>query len=440
MFSSMLLAVATPLSAVPLIPFDILAKAPAISAAVVSPDGTQVATIETVDGRGAVHVGPLAGPRRLVLRNPDRSIDNVRWSADGRWLLVLQDSGGDEGYHLFRIDAATPGSARDLTPFAGANAEILRMPAGQAGPLLLAINRRDPEYADVYAVDPEAGTVREVLRNDAGYTEFFADGSGAVRAAGRITPDGSLELWGRAAADGAFVRLYTAPAAERFRILGIHADGRSVIVRSNRDGNVERAMLIGFSGGRPRRLNGGDCGSFDVDDILQDAAGPIATACTRIASDLTPLEGGFAEAVRLARRVAPGDSLSLESRSADGKVSLFYTDAGNRPGRFIVVSGGKASVFAETRPELAGYAFAPTQRFRLRARDGLPLLGYVTRPLASRGPGPTIVAVHGGPWTRDAASFERETQFYANRGYTVVQINFRGSTGLGKRVFEGGVG
>ncbi|PCG07447.1 S9 family peptidase [Novosphingobium sp. B1] len=440
MFSSMLLAVATPLSAVPLIPFEILAKAPAISAAVLSPDGTRVATIETVDGRGAVHVGPLAGPRRLVLRNPDRSIDNVRWSADGRWLLVMQDSGGDEGYHLFRIDPATPGSARDLTPFAGANAEILRTPAGQAGPLLLAINRRDPEFADVYAVDPDAGTVREVLRNDAGYTEFFADASGVVRAAGRITPDGSLELWGRGEGDGHFVRLYAAPATERFKIIGIHADGRSVIVRSNRGNDIERALLIGFGGGKPRRLKGADCGSFDVDDVLQAASGPIAAACTRIASDLAPLDGDFAKAVRLARAVAPGDSLSLESRSADGQISLFYTDAGHRPGRFILVRGDKASVFAETRPELVGYAFAPTEPFRLRARDGLPLLGYVTRPLGSRGPGPTIVAVHGGPWTRDAATFERETQFYANRGYTVIQVNFRGSTGLGKRVFDGGVG
>lgn len=440
MFSSLLLAAATPLAAAPLIPFDILAKAPAISAAIVSPDGTRVATIETVDGRGSIHVGPVDGPRRLVLRNPERSIDNVRWSADGRWLLVLQDSGGDEGYHLFRIDPAAPGSARDLTPFAGANAEIVRTPAGQAGPLLLAINRRDPEYADVYAVDPEAGTVREVLRNDSGFTEFFADRSGVVRAAGRITPDGSLELWGRPSESGEFVRLYTAPVTERFKILGIHSEGQSVIVRSNRGGDIERAMLVGLSGGTTRQPKWADCGVFDVDDILQEASGPIAAACTLIASDLVPLEGGFAKTVRLARRIASGDSLSLESRSADGQVTMFYTDAGHRPGRFIVVHGGRASAFAEMRPELAGYAFAPTEPFRLRARDGLPLLGYVTRPLGSRGPGPTIVAVHGGPWTRDAATFERETQFYANRGYTVVQINFRGSTGLGKRVFDGGVG
>ncbi len=440
MISSILLAIATPLAAAPLIPFDVLAKAPAISAAVVSPDGTRVATIETVDGRGAVHVGQLGGPRQLVLRNPERSIDNVRWSADGRWLLVLQDSGGDEGYHLFRIDPEAPGSAHDLTPFAGANAEIVRTPAGQAGPLLLAINRRDPEYADVYALDPEAGTLREVLRNDAGYTEFFADASGEVRAAGRITPDGSLELWGRKQGGGEFVRLYTAPATERFKILGIHAAGRSVIVRSNRESDVERALLIGLSDGKVRRLKGGDCGRFDLDDILQDAAGPIAAACTRIASDLAPLAPGFAEAVGKARQIAQKDSLSLESRSADGQVTLFYTDAGHRPGRFVLVRGGKASVFAETRPELAAYAFAPTEPFRLRARDGLPLLGYVTRPLGSRNAGPTIVAVHGGPWTRDAATFERETQFYANRGYTVIQVNFRGSTGLGKRVFDAGVG
>lgn len=440
MFTTLLVALATPVPAAPLIPFDVLARSPAISAAVVSPDGTRIATIETVDGRGAVHVGPIDGPRKLVLRNPDRSIGNVRWSADGRWLYVLQDSGGDEGYHLFRIDPDAPGGAVDMTPFAGASVELISTPGSHQGPLLVAINSRDPGYADVFAIDLAAGTVNEVLRNDAGYTEFFADAEGQVRAAGRITADGSLELWGRTGSANGFTRLYSAPPAERFKIIGLHAGGNSVIVRSNRGADVERTMLVDLVTGRRQNLAGGNCGKFDIDDILQDRSGPFAVACTRIASDLSALRKSFGATLRQARMIAGDHSLSLESRSADGKVTLFYSDAGNRPGRFIMVRGKTASTFAETRPELTGYAFAPTQPFRMRARDGLPLLGYVTRPRGQSGPGPAIVAVHGGPWTRDAATFERETQFYANRGYTVIQVNFRGSTGLGKRVFDGGVG
>lgn len=439
MILSLVLA-ATSLPAEPLIPFDTLARGPSISAVAVSPDGARVATIEMNDGRSSIYEGEIGGTRRLLYRNPARSIDNVRWSADGRWLFFLQDSGGDEGYHLFRLDRTNPGEATDLTPFAGVAVELVSTPRGYAGPILVAINRRDPQFSDVFAVDLTNGQVTEVFRNDAQYTEFFADAQGRIRAAGRIVADGSLELWGRADGTSSLRRLYTAPANERFKALAMHADGQSIIVKSNRRSNFERAMLISLADGNQRPLRNGTCGRYDVDDVLQDQNGPLAVVCTRLAGELDPLRGSFARDVRATRSLVGAGSLSFESQSADGATTIFYSDASNRPGRFLIVRSGVASVFAETRPELASYRFAPSEPFRMRARDGMPLLGYVTRPIGQRIAGPAIVAVHGGPWTRDAGSFERETQFYANRGYTVIQVNFRGSTGLGKQLFEGGIG
>jgi dipeptidyl aminopeptidase/acylaminoacyl peptidase len=439
MFLSLVLA-ATSLSAEPLIPFETLARGPAISAVAVSPNGARVATIEMNEGRASIHEGEIEGTRQLLYRNPDRSIDNIRWSADGRWLYFLQDSGGDEGYHLFRLDRATPGRVTDLTPFAGVAVELVPTPRGYTGPILVTINRRDPQFSDVYSVDLDGGQVTEVLRNDAQYTEFFADAQGRIRAAGRIVADGSLEPWGRADGAGTFRLLYTAAANERFKALAVHADGQSIIAKTNRRSNFEQAILISLAGGRQRPLRNGNCGRYDVDDILQDRNGPLAVACTRLVSELEPLQATFADDVRAARTLVGSNSLSFESRSADGGVTIFYSDASNRPGRFLIVRNGVASAFAETRPELSAYRFAPSEPVRLRARDGMPLLGYVTRPVGQTVAGPTIVAVHGGPWTRDSGSFERETQFYANRGYTVIQVNFRGSTGLGKQLFEGGIG
>lgn len=439
MILSLVLA-ATSVSAEPLIPFDILARGPSISTVAVSPDGARVATIEMNDGRASIYEGEIGGTRRLLYRNPARSIDNVRWSTDGRWLFFLQDSGGDEGYHLFRLDRAGPGQVTDLTPFAGVAAELVLTPRGYSGPILVAINRRDPQFSDVYSVDLASGQVSEIFRNDAQYTEFFADAQGRILAAGRIVADGSLELWGRTDGTSRLRRLYTAPANERFKALGVHADGQTVIAKSNRQSNFERATLISLADGRQRPLPNGTCGRYDVDDVLQDPNGPLAVVCTRLAGQLDPLQGAFARDVRATRSLVGAGSLSFESQSADGRATIFYSDASNRPGRFLIVRNGSASVFAETRPELATYRFAPAEPFRMRARDGMPLLGYVTRPVGQRRAGPTIVAVHGGPWTRDAGTFERETQFYVNRGYTVIQVNFRGSTGLGKQLFDGGIG
>lgn len=438
MILSLILAT-TVASTEPLIPFNILARGPSISAAVVSPDGARIATIEMNEGRASIYEGELGSARRLLYRNADRSIDNIRWSADGRWLYFLQDTGGDEGYHLFRLDRENPGQVTDLTPFRGATAEIVSTPRGYAGPIIVTINQRDPQFADVYAVNLADGQVTEVLRNDAQYTEFFADAQGRIRAAGRIVADGSLELWGRPNGTAPFRLLYTAPANERFKAMAVHADGQSLIAKSNRRSNFEHAFQISLTNGQQSLLRNGSCGQYDIDDILQDRNGPIGVVCTRLVSEIEPLQSDFGRDVRAARAFVGSGSLSFESRSADGRSTIFYSDASNRPGRFVIVRDGVASTFAETRPELAAYRFAPSQPFRMRARDGMPLLGYVTRPLGQNAAGPTIIAVHGGPWTRDAASFERETQFYANRGYTVIQVNFRGSTGLGRRLFEGGI-
>jgi dipeptidyl aminopeptidase/acylaminoacyl peptidase len=439
MILSLILAT-TPLAVEPLIPFHILARGPSVSAVAISPDGSRVATIEMNDGRASIYEGEAGGPRRLIYRNPERSIDNIRWSADGRWLYFLQDSGGDEGYHLFRLDRENSGRVTDLTPYRGAAVELVSTPRGYAGPVLVTINRRDPQYADVYSVNLTSGQVTEVFRNDGQYTEFYADAQGRIRATGRIVSNGSLELWGRNDEHGSFARLYVAPATERFKALAFHADGQSIVAKTNRQGNFERAVLITIAGGRTRPLRNGSCGQYDIDDILQDQSGPIGTVCTRVVSEIEPFQTSFARDVRAARTLVGAGSLSLESRSENGQITIFYSDASNRPGRFVIVRNGVASTFAETRPELASYRFAPSEPFRMRARDGMPLLGYITRPLGQNVPGPTIVAVHGGPWTRDVGGFERETQFYANRGYTVVQVNFRGSTGLGKRLFEGGMG
>lgn len=423
-----------------LIPFETLARGPAISAVAISPGGKRVATIEMKDGRASIFEGNIDGDRRLIYRDSERSIDNVRWSADGKWLYFLQDSGGDEGYHLFRLDPAYPNEAKDLTPFSGITAELVATPPGYAGSVLVAMNKRDPQYPDVYAVDLRSGQITEIFRNQANYTEFFADRQGDIRAAGRIMADGTLELWGRESTAATLRLLYSAPAQERFKALAIHNDGRSVIVKSNRKAQFERASLVSFSDGQVRRMPDGACGNFDLDSIIQDQSGPMAALCTHITSDIIPLNRAFRKDVQSARKFLHTDSISFESRSHNGEATMLYSDASDRPGRFILVRNGKTSVFAETRPELAAYRFAQSKAFRMRARDGLPLLGYVTRPIGQNKAGPTIVAVHGGPWTRDAAAFERETQFYVNRGYTVIQVNFRGSTGLGKHVFEGGIG
>lgn len=405
----------------------------------VSPDGTDVATIETVDGRGSIFLRKADGSSTLIYRDPERSINNVRWSSDGRWLLFLQDAGGDEGYHLFRLDPTKPGPPTDLTPFSKISAELVPTPVGRDAPLLVAINRRDAAYPDVFAVDPSTGKLNERFRNTGKFIEYFADGSGNILAAVAISDSGVLTVNARRTPDAPFEAVYSAPADERFKALSVTAAGNALLARSNRGQEAERLLSIPLAKGKARMI--GTCGRYDVEDVIQNTIGVIGVVCITDRAQITALSSQFQRTVKtVSKLVGREASLSLESRSQDGSTTIFYSDRSDRPGRFVIVRNGIAASFAETRPWLAESKFAVTKPITIEARDGLLLSGYVTRPPGAKSAGPTILAVHGGPWTRDSAGFERETQFYASRGYNVLQVNFRGSTGLGKRLFEAAVG
>ena len=140
----------------------------------------------TVAGRGAVVLHALATGERTVLhQDPERSVGNIAWSGDGRWLYFFQDRGGDEGYHLYRLDPRqSPARAVDLTPFPGAVAEAIATPVALPDRVLVALNRRDPERPDAYSVDLATGALTEQVRNDGRFVEYFADGQGRIGATG----------------------------------------------------------------------------------------------------------------------------------------------------------------------------------------------------------------------------------------------------------------
>ncbi len=427
-----------------LTPLEDFARAPQFQSAAVSPDGARIATIEMLDGRAAIYVVALStGERHLVYRNADRSLGNVSWSPDSRFLLTLQDNGGDEGYHLFRLDPAGMGKAVDLTPFKGVQAELIRTSGQRSGAIAISLNKRDPQYSDAYSLDVATGALALQIENPAKFTEYFAGSNGKVGAASVITPTGEFEVWSVEGGPSRWARRYVAPTTARFKALALSADGSSLIAKTDQSRSTERLIAIPLAGGSPTSLPTGKlCDRFDVTDVIIGATGIDGSTCASTRIEIDATEASLAHAVAEARRLSGHDSnISLESRSLDGRTVILFADKGDRPGSFFLkVPGRGARLFAETRPWLAHRALAIPRAYWVRARDGLPLLTYVTHPLANQRPGPTVIAIHGGPWSRDTGGYEGETQLLASRGYTVIQVNFRGSTGLGRQVYEGGVG
>ena len=270
-----------------LIPLELLAQGPELSTVKVAPDKRQLAVVAMRDGRRSIMLDDMdGGNRRLLYRNPLRSIGDVHWSGDGRWLYTFQDAGGDEGYHLFRIDLQRPGSATDLTPFAGSRVEAIRTPSPPPRVVPITLDRRDREWPDAYSLDLATGKLTEQVRNTIGATEFFADEKGLVRAATAIRIDGRLELLRKNPA-GRWSVLYIAPIFERFSVVTLAPGGRSVIVRTNRDRAAEQLLEIELATGRQKPVLDGTCGRFDVGGIQYRSDGKVAAiTCVLERADL----------------------------------------------------------------------------------------------------------------------------------------------------------
>jgi dipeptidyl aminopeptidase/acylaminoacyl peptidase len=379
------------------------------------------------------------GHAKLIYRDPQSSIDNVEWSADGRWLLFLKDSGGNEVTHLYRLDPRHPGPPIDLTPIEKGPVGLIGLPKRAGNAAIVTIGARDPERPDVYRIQLSTGRVRRILLNT-GETDFYTNELGAVRAASTIDSDGTMKILARRGS--AWVPIYSAPPDERLTVLGISPDGRQLIVRSNRDRPTEQLLGLDLAQGAIRSIVAHECGPFDADQLYWDSitSKPAAVSCTTDRARIIPLGSSASAAVRSVQGFAGRDiAMSLVSLATRSRAAIFSVEASDRPTRYVVFSNGHANYLPDPWPWLAKYHFSKSVFERVSARDGLSIPVYVTRAEGSE-PRPTVVLLHGGPWDRDREEFNPELQQLVNRGFSVLQVNYRGSTGFGRSHWQAGVG
>ena len=445
---------------VPLLPLEQLLARPRVTSVQVHPAGTAMAVVEQEGARAVIAVYDRALRRQgTVFRDSLRSVSHVRWSGDGRWLLSLHDRGGDEGYHLLRIDPRRTAAAAalqplDLTPFAGAEVELLATPAGTAT-AIVASNHRDPRVSDVYRVNLVTGALTRLATNPGDVTVWAVSARGRVGAASAVLADGTLEVRTPQAGAARWRTVYRAAPSERFTLLGVDDRTGDVIARTNRDRAAEVFVRLDPRTGRVRQTTASACTGFDAGTLVHTLRGALlgescASEARRFHAGSAPLRAVIAQAGTQMNGVvgASGDATDLsravefESASADGMLVAFYTHAPDDPGAFVLVdarSGRSERVFP-LRPDISRAALAATTFHWFTARDGLRLSFLLTRSRSSTAEKqPVVLVVHGGPWTRDELGYSAETQLLANRGYTVLQVNFRGSTGLGTATVDGAV-
>jgi dipeptidyl aminopeptidase/acylaminoacyl peptidase len=431
----------------PLIDRDVFFGDPEIAAGQLSPDGRFISFVRPLDGVMNVWIVERGQPfdaARPITDARDRPITGYFWSADGRYVLYVRDQGGDENFRVYAIDPTAPSApgqrtppARDLTPYEGVRAMLYSVPENTPNQILIGLNDRNPQVHDVYRVDLRTGERTLVRRNDDNVAGWVADLDGRLRLGVRQTADGGNEIL---RIDGQqLTRIYACSNEESCGPVRFHTDGRRVYSITNRgDTDLIGLVLLDTQTGATELVerdpeNEVDFGSAVFSRVTRQL---IATAYVGDRLRIYPRDPEFARDLERVRAALPGGDLSLRSPTRDDRLWLVSVTSDVDPGATYIYDRqtGEVEFLYRPRPDLPTEHLAPMRAIRYTARDGLEIPAYLTLP---QGVEPRNLAVvvlpHGGPWARDFWGYDSFAQFLANRGYAVLQPNFRGSTGYGKR-------
>jgi dipeptidyl aminopeptidase/acylaminoacyl peptidase len=425
----------------PLIPRETIFGNAEREAARVSPDGTMLAYLAPHDGKQSVWVRTIGkADDRVVAHDPDRPIYLARWQGDSRHVLYQQDRGGDENYHLFQVDLVG-GTPRDVTPGERVRAMPLAVDPRVPNEALVTLNARNPRLLDVHRLTLTTGVSVLDTENPGDVISWLADNALVVRAAVAQVPGGSYVIRIRDDAAAPWRALDDIPFTDGApRIVAFSPDDRALYAITAKDANASR--LVRYDLATAARTVVHEHPEYEVERIYVDPGTREVVAVAVLEERLiwTAVAPSFRGDLAALRSVNAGDFL-IESASADGNTLIVRYLSDALPDHYYAYDRRRraATLLFCDRPRLLKYELAPMTPVQFVARDGLPIRGYLTLP-----PGleprclPTVLYVHGGPWYRDRWGYEPIVQWLANRGYAVLQVNFRGSTGYGKAFLNAG--
>lgn len=433
-----------------LIPRQVLFGNPDTIMVTLSPDGTSIGYLAPLDGVLNVWVAPTTdlGRARVVTNDTGRGIRSYFWTYTNKHMLYLQDKDGDEEWHIYRVNLET-NQEIDLTPLSGITARFIKISHNFPDEILVGLNDRDAQLHDVYRVNIITGERQLLQQNSEGFADYFADEMYTVRLATRILSDGAKELYTLTDA-GTWQYLTSIPMEDMFNTSPIHFDktGMVLYMVDSRDRNTSAMTMLRLETGE-QTVVAEDPQADTSDLIVHPTTKHIqAVAFTYERKQWQIIDPSIADDLAYLRTVADGD-VEVVSRTLDDThwIVTYLMDNGPVRSYYYDRSAKQAHFLFTNRKSLERYSLAKMHPVIIPARDELHLVSYYTLPLDSHAPGathpnaplPMVLLVHGGPWARDLWGYHPYHQLFANRGYAVLSVNFRGSTGFGKAVVNAGI-
>ena len=424
----------------PLIPLRDFFRNPERTAYQISPTGEAIAFLRPYENRLNVWVQPVkGGEARQVTAVTERDITSYFWKSD-QHILFLQDSGGDENFHLY---SANPNgdNIRDLTPLPGAQVRLVDDLHDDPDEIIVALNQRNREIFDAYRLNVKTGELACIAENPGNIDHWVTDHKGDIRAA--TTTDGvNASLLYRDSPGAAWKTVLTTTFRESFSPQFFTFDNRRLYGVSNLGRDKSAAIELDLQTGREVQLLA-ENSQVDISALSYSRKRKRLTLATyadwktqRIFFD-QPTKALYQE---LEQRL-PGYEVVVTSLNDDETIFVVRTFSDRSLGAFYLYDSpsGELTKLADRAPWLPEDQLSEMKPIEYQARDGLTIHGYLTLP-QGREPKdlPVVINPHGGPWHRDSWTFIPEVQFLANRGFAVMQMNFRGSTGYGRKFWEAG--
>ena len=416
---------------------------PTRAAGQISPDGKWISFIAPRDGVLNVWVAPsnnLAAAKPLT-NERTRPIRQASFSPDSSMMLFINDKGGDENFLLYGVNVVT-GEQKNLTPFEKTRVQIINTSRSIPDRILVGLNNRDPRWHDVHELNLKTGALKLVMKND-GYAGFGADEGLNLRYATKPRPDGGTDYF--RVVNG---QVETTPFeqiglddSQTTSAGGFTRDGKSLYWLDSRGRNTAALIAQDVTTGRKTVL--AQSPRADISGVLRNPRTGEADAYSEyyLKNEWKPIGRAVAGDLEFLRANLKGQ-WSVVSRTDADDVWIVSSDAITAPGAFYRYDRGpkRLTKLFVTRPELEGAPLVAMNPVEIRSRDGLTLPSYLSLPAGTdpdgdgrpNRPVPMVLVVHGGPWARDAYGYNGNHQWLANRGYGVLSVNYRGSTGFGK--------
>ncbi|MFN7997885.1 MAG: prolyl oligopeptidase family serine peptidase [Bryobacteraceae bacterium] len=437
----------------PLIDRELFFGDPEIAGAQISPDGKYIAFLKPLNKTRNIWVKRTEEPfsaARPITNDTKRPIGFYLWSRDGKFVIYAQDKLGDENYNVYAVNPSDPvasGSevpaARNLTDIKGVRAQPYAVPRSEPDILYVGLNDRDKAWHDLYRLRISTGERTLLRKNTDRVTGWIFDRSDKLRLATRSADNGDTEIM--RVDDQGFTKIYSCGVLETCSPIQFHKDGKRVYLETNKgDGeDLAKLMLMDVETGKEELVEADpqhkvDFGSALFSDVSDQL---IATVYEYDKRRIYWKDKTFEADYRFLESKLPGSEINFGSHTRDEQVWLISANSDTEPGETLLFDrkARKLTPQYKIREKLPRQDLAPMQPVRYESSDGLEIPAYLTLPKGVAAKNlPTLILPHGGPWGRDSWGYNGFAQFFANRGYAVLQPNFRASTGYGKKFLNSG--